>query len=97
MGDRTAAELADISAQLAPPTYHVARSRNGNFPVYSDYKRGGNLHHTTVRKISGDIQALRYELKLHLDKTDAEVKVNVLTKHVIVKVGFYMYVNFNDC
>ncbi|KAF2174684.1 hypothetical protein K469DRAFT_705238 [Zopfia rhizophila CBS 207.26] len=69
----------------APPAYHVARSHNNNYPVYTDYKRGGNLHLTTVRKVTGNLAALRAELRTLLEKDKYEVKINDLTKHVIVK------------
>ncbi|KAJ4982614.1 mitochondrial large ribosomal subunit l49, partial [Stagonosporopsis vannaccii] len=69
----------------APPRYHVARSANKNLPVYTDYKRGGNLHLTTVRKVTGDLHALRDELRTWLAKKDDDVKVNTLTQHVVVK------------
>lgn len=70
---------------VSPPRYHVARSANKNLPIYTDYKRGGNLHLTTVRKITGDLHALRDELKAWLAKKDEDVKINALTGHVIVK------------
>jgi large subunit ribosomal protein L49 len=53
--------------------------------VYSDTKRGGNLKLTTVRKITGDLSALKDELKLVLNKKEGEVTINALTQHVIVK------------
>lgn len=70
---------------LSPPRYHVARSASKNLPVYTDYKRGGNLHLTTVRKVTGDLQALRDELRTWLSKKDEDVKINPLTQHVVVK------------
>ena len=70
---------------LSPPTYHVARSASKNLPIYTDYKRGGNLRLTTVRKITGDLHALREELRAWLAKKDDDVKVNPLTQHVVVK------------
>ncbi|KAH7085934.1 mitochondrial large subunit ribosomal protein-domain-containing protein [Paraphoma chrysanthemicola] len=70
---------------LSPPRYHVSRSASKNLPIYTDYKRGGNLHLTTVRKITGDLSALRDELRVYLNKKNEDVKINDLTKHVIVK------------
>ncbi|OAL46246.1 hypothetical protein IQ07DRAFT_575280 [Pyrenochaeta sp. DS3sAY3a] len=72
-------------ASLPPPQYHVSRSANKNLPVYTDTKRGGNLHLTTVRKITGDLAALRDELRVHLNKPEAEVTINSLTGHVVIK------------
>jgi large subunit ribosomal protein L49 len=74
-----------ISLELPPPKYHVARSSSNNLPIYSDFKRGGNLHLTTVRKITGDLSALRDELRVFLNKKNEDVKINSLTQHVIVK------------
>ena len=54
-------------------------------PVYTDYKRGGNLHTTTIRKVTGDATALRDELRVYLNKMEGEVRVNSLTNHVILK------------
>lgn len=74
-----------LSIELPPPKYHVSRSATKNLPVYTDYKRGGNLHLTTVRKITGDLSALRDELRVYLNKKNEDVKINSLTQHVIVK------------
>jgi large subunit ribosomal protein L49 len=73
------------SIPLSPPRYHVSRSASKNLPIYTDYKRGGNLHLTTVRKITGDLSALRDELRVYLNKKNEDVKINDLTKHVVVK------------
>ncbi|KAK3207448.1 hypothetical protein GRF29_103g1055776 [Pseudopithomyces chartarum] len=80
---RPAAPL--VTLELPPPKYHVGRTSTKNLPVYSDYKRGGNLHLTTIRKITGDISELRDELRVFLNKKDEDVKINSLTQHVIVK------------
>jgi large subunit ribosomal protein L49 len=74
-----------VSIELPPPKYHVSRSANKNLPIYTDYKRGGNLHLTTIRKITGDLSALRDELRVYLNKKNEDVKINPLTQHVVVK------------
>ena len=74
--------------KLPPPKYHVARSSSKNLPIYTDFKRGGNLHLTTIRKITGDLTALRDELRVFLNKKNEDVKINSLTQHVVVKVGW---------
>ncbi|KAH7401370.1 mitochondrial large subunit ribosomal protein-domain-containing protein [Pyrenochaeta sp. MPI-SDFR-AT-0127] len=82
------ASSSPVSAQtisLPPPKYHISRSASKNLPIYTDYKRGGNLHLTTVRKITGDLSALRDELRVLLNKKNEDVKINSLTGHVIVK------------
>jgi large subunit ribosomal protein L49 len=73
---------------LSPPRYHVSLSASGNYPVYTDYKRGGNLRITTVRKITGDVTALKNELRLFLGLKEDQVFINDLTKQVIVKVRY---------
>jgi len=74
-----------MSIDLPPPRYHVGRTKNKNLPIYTDYKRGGNLHLTTVRRITGDLSQLRDELRVYLNKKEEDAKVNTLTQHVIVK------------
>ncbi|KAI8939516.1 hypothetical protein NX059_003286 [Plenodomus lindquistii] len=69
---------------LPPPRYRISRTKSGRLPVYTDYKRGGNLHLTTIRKITGDVLALRDELRNALRKKDEHVYVNTLTQQVIV-------------
>jgi large subunit ribosomal protein L49 len=69
-----------------PPKYHVQRTKSANLPIYTDYKRGGNLHLTYVRKITGDVIELRDDLRHFLRKEDADVKVNDLTKTIVIKV-----------
>lgn len=70
---------------VSPPLYHVARSKTNNLPVYTDFKRGGNLHLTSVRKITGDLQQLRDELRSWLQKKDEDVTINTLTRVVVIK------------
>lgn len=73
------------SIELPPPKYHVSRSKSKNLPIYTDFKRGGNLHLTTVRKITGDLSALRDEVRVYLNKKNEDVKVNSLTAQIIIK------------
>jgi large subunit ribosomal protein L49 len=78
----------ESNLSLPQAKYHVSRSVNKNLPIYTEYKRGGNLHLTTVRKITGDLSALRDELRVFLGKKNEDVKINPVTQHVIVK-GHY--------
>ena len=52
-------------------------------------KRGGNLKQTRLRKIEGDIAALRAELQEALKLDEKECVVNQLTKHIIIKVSLF--------
>lgn len=67
--------------------FHVARTPSNQLPVYQDSKRGGNLHQTLIRKISGDARALREDIREHLGLQDKDVVVNPVTGHVVVKVS----------
>jgi large subunit ribosomal protein L49 len=80
-------------AESAPNLpYFVTRTQNNELPVYSDYKRGGNLKLTLVRKVSGDPSALRDALRRELrDMMGGEsvarerVVVNERTRQVVIK------------
>ncbi|CAA9962070.1 Img2 domain containing protein [Pyrenophora teres f. maculata] len=70
---------------LPPPAYHVSRSQNNYLPVYTDRKRGGNLHLTVIRKITGELSVLRDELMHFLDKNHEEATINHLARNVQIK------------
>ncbi|KAF1920292.1 mitochondrial large subunit ribosomal protein-domain-containing protein [Ampelomyces quisqualis] len=70
------------------PRYHVQRSVTRNLPVYTDRKRGGNLHETLIRKITGDSGALRDEIRVYLNLREDRIRVNPLTQHVVI-TGYY--------
>ncbi|KAL5121057.1 mitochondrial 54S ribosomal protein img2 [Pleosporales sp. CAS-2024a] len=79
-------ELAAIVPFDQPrPKYFVARSTTGNLPVYTEFKRGGSLQLTTIRKVNGDLVQLRDELRAFLRKRIDHVTINYLTQHVVVK------------
>jgi large subunit ribosomal protein L49 len=40
---------------------------------------------TTIRRITGDLTALRDELRVFLNKKNEDVKINSLTQQVVVK------------
>lgn len=64
--------------------YHVYRTPSNQLPVYHLSKSGGNRKQTKIRKIEGDIG----ELKAQLEEAffNKEIKINSLTKQVIIKV-----------
>ena len=73
-------------ASLPPLPYHVQRTASQELPIYHIAKRGGNLHQTRIRKIRGDIIALRDELQTSLKLKKENAAVNQLTGHIILKV-----------
>lgn len=59
--------------------------------MYTDYKRGGNLHLTIVRRVQGEAEVLRDQLRNELRQKrgldEKRVVVNGLTGQVVIK-GF---------
>lgn len=73
---------------MKPLPYHVHRTPSQQLPVYHLAKGGGgNLHLTKIRKIDGDIKALRNDLQQALGLKDEHIAVNQLTRHIMIKVS----------
>jgi large subunit ribosomal protein L49 len=68
--------------------YFVTRTRAHELPIYEDAKRGGNLFLTYVKKVDGDLTALRDVLREKLSLDEKHVIINARTRHVIIK-GHY--------
>jgi large subunit ribosomal protein L49 len=69
-------------------SYFVRRTAPGNLPVYQTQKRGGNLRETRVKKVEGDVAALRDQLREALGVVDeGDVSVSPLTRDVVVRVS----------
>ncbi|MCJ1442720.1 MAG: hypothetical protein MMC23_003217 [Stictis urceolatum] len=66
-------------------TYHVERTGSKQLPIYHLAKRGGNLHQTRIRRISGNVQDLKQDLQKNLELQDDHIKINPLTRHIIIK------------
>lgn len=69
--------------------YWVTKTGTKGIPVYHLKKRGGNLHQTKVRRIEGDIMAMKTDLQRALGLEDKEIVINQLTHHIIIKVRKY--------
>lgn len=65
--------------------YYVTRTSSNELPIYTLRKRGGNMLLTRVKKIDGDVEALRDELRSTLGLEQKQVVVNALTRHVLLK------------
>lgn len=67
-------------------TYFVERSATGNLPVYSDTKGGGNKLVTEVRRVQGDVLALRNDLQAALPYIPRDNwKVLLQSRKIIIK------------
>ena len=75
------------SSNFPPLPYHVHRTASQKLPIYHLAKRGGNLHQTKIRKIEGDVEKLKDEIRTALDLKEELVVINHLTGHIIIKVG----------
>ncbi|RYP81129.1 hypothetical protein DL769_002138 [Monosporascus sp. CRB-8-3] len=76
------------SPQPAPKVqlpYFVSKNNLDNFSVYHRRKAGGNLKVTLLKRAEGNLQALKHDLKEALQLRDADVSVNSVTKHIMVR------------
>ncbi|KAK3718708.1 54S ribosomal protein img2, mitochondrial [Vermiconidia calcicola] len=66
--------------------YFITRTKSNELPIYTDFKRGGNLKLTLVRKVDGDKECLRDELRAVLGLGRKEdCVVNAVTGQVVIK------------
>jgi len=82
-----ATETARSPAAAGQQAYHVSRTASDKLPVYQDLKNGGNRRLTLVRKISGDSAALMRDLQQGLGLPRDKIKVNPVTRHVVLTVS----------
>lgn len=73
---------------IAKLPYYIHRTASQQLPIYKLAKRGGNLRQTRLRKVEGDIARLRGDLQEALSLVDEHIKINQLTKHIIIKVRY---------
>lgn len=74
-------------ADITKFPYYIQRIRpSGQLPIYTDLKAMGTLKQTRIRKISGDVHALKRELKEFLGiQKEKDCAVNPVTGHIILK------------
>ena len=73
-------------AQIVRLPYYIHRTASQQLPIYKLAKRGGNLRQTRLRKVEGDLARLRSDLQDALSLESEHIKINPLTKHIIIKV-----------
>ena len=69
--------------------YYVHRTPSEELPVYHLSKRGGNLHQTKIRKVTGDRQSLCVALQENLGLDMGNIAVNPRTGNIIIKARLY--------
>lgn len=79
-----ATEPATVAApkQVAYP-YFVNRTRFQSLPVYIDIRNGKTRKLTVVRRIEGDLEALRTDLSQIMDSSFIQIKK--LSQQIVVK------------
>jgi Mitochondrial large subunit ribosomal protein (Img2) len=70
--------------------YRVERTPSSNLPIYVYSKSGGTRKETKLRKIEGDIDTLRVQLRDALKVEDKDIVINRLTQHIVIKVSHGM-------
>ena len=75
--------------------YTISRTPSSNLPVYHLAKAGGNKHLTTVRKLSGDLNALQSDIRSALGleqfvvdqqgRKKENVVINWTTRQIVVR------------
>jgi large subunit ribosomal protein L49 len=78
------------STPAARPPYLVSRTPSLFLPVYQDTKRGGNKKLTVLKKIEGDVRALKEDLKTELKLEDGQIKINHVTGHIEIVVSNFL-------
>ncbi|KAF2219840.1 mitochondrial large subunit ribosomal protein-domain-containing protein [Elsinoe ampelina] len=72
--------------QCAPQLpYFVTRTPSNELPVYQFHKAGGNKKLTRIRKIDGNLEALRDAVQSEFKLKKEDCTINSLTRQVIVK------------
>ncbi|KAI5842581.1 mitochondrial large subunit ribosomal protein-domain-containing protein [Morchella snyderi] len=82
---RRAEEITPRSQSQLP--YFIHRTKTNNLPVYEEL-RGSNKKETRIRKVDGDLNALRGHVINHLGIDKELVSINGRTRHVIIKGWF---------
>lgn len=83
----TPAAPAPAPAQPRQLSYLVERTASRNLSVYNDTRSGGSKKETVIKKIVGDIHALKSEITSELGFPRDTVKINPVTGHIKIKVG----------
>jgi large subunit ribosomal protein L49 len=83
----TSAPEPTSKPKSSPLPYHVVRTPSSKLPIYVHAKSGGTRKETKLRKIEGDIDTLRVQLRDALQVNDKDININRLTNHIIIKVS----------
>ncbi|KAJ2895185.1 mitochondrial 54S ribosomal protein img2, partial [Coemansia aciculifera] len=79
----TEAAAATNGPQLVTYPYFVHRTRFQSLPVYTDIKNGKTRKQTTVRRIEGDLEALRTDMSKAL--SDSSIQIKRASQQLVIK------------
>ncbi|KAJ1643024.1 mitochondrial large ribosomal subunit [Coemansia asiatica] len=71
-------------SQLVKYPYFVRRTRFQSLPVYRDIKNGNTRKLTVIRRIEGDLEALRSDLTQTFGP-DTQITVKKLSQQLVIK------------
>ncbi|KAJ2832784.1 mitochondrial 54S ribosomal protein img2 [Coemansia furcata] len=74
---------ATSGPQLVTYPYFVHRTRFQSLPVYTDIKNGKTRKQTTVRRIEGDLEALRADMAKAL--SDSSIQIKKASQQLVIK------------
>ncbi|KAJ2786211.1 mitochondrial large ribosomal subunit [Coemansia javaensis] len=83
--ESTLAATPKAGSNAEPKTYpyYVRRTRFQSLPVYTDVRNGGTRRQTVVRRIEGDLGALRADLAAAL--SDESIAVKSASQQLLIK------------
>ncbi|KAJ2063739.1 mitochondrial 54S ribosomal protein img2 [Coemansia sp. S146] len=74
---------ASSSPQLVTYPYFVHRTRFQSLPVYTDIKNGKTRRLTIVRRVEGDLEALRADMSKAL--SDSSIQIKKASQQLVIK------------
>ncbi|KAJ2756081.1 mitochondrial 54S ribosomal protein img2 [Coemansia aciculifera] len=74
---------ASSSPQLVTYPYFVHRTRFQSLPVYTDIKNGKTRKLTIVRRVEGDLEALRADMSKAL--SDSSIQIKKASQQLVIK------------
>ncbi|KAI5793839.1 mitochondrial large subunit ribosomal protein-domain-containing protein [Peziza echinospora] len=65
--------------------FRITRTNSGNLPVYQEEKKHGSWKRTRIRRIAGDIDALKDLMARGLKLDSGDLMVNMRTRHLLIR------------
>ncbi|KAJ2787829.1 mitochondrial 54S ribosomal protein img2 [Coemansia interrupta] len=82
--ESAAAKAAAEGPKLVKYPYFVRRTRFQSLPVYRDTKNGKTRKLTVIRRVEGDLEALRTDLIQALGE-DSQIAIKKISQQLVIK------------